>query len=109
MQSTEATQLTVYTGDSLKYGNKALYRAIVELLQREGIAGATVLHGIEGYGADRRRATTRSAGAGTSSSAPTPLCCSSALQTNPPRNRAFKLLANLSAERDDTHDQQSRP
>lgn len=59
MENTEATQLTVYTGDSFRYGNRALYRAVVELLQSEGIAGATVLHGIEGYGADKQIHTTR--------------------------------------------------
>jgi uncharacterized protein len=55
----DATKLTVYTGDSFRYGRKALYQAIVELLHNEGIAGATVLHGIEGYGADKRIHTAR--------------------------------------------------
>lgn len=55
----EATQLTVYTGDSFRYGGKLLYRAVVELLHAEGIAGATVLHGIEGYGGDKRIHTSR--------------------------------------------------
>lgn len=55
----EATKLTVYTGDSFRYGRKALYRAIVETLHDEGIAGATVVHGIEGYGADKRIHTAR--------------------------------------------------
>ena len=54
MEPMEATKLTVYTGDSFRYGRKALYRAIVE-----GIAGATVIHGIEGYGADKRIHTAR--------------------------------------------------
>lgn len=31
----EALQLTVYTGDSVRYGNKRLYRAVVELLHDE--------------------------------------------------------------------------
>ena len=44
MEPVEATRLTVYTGDSFRYGRKALYRAIVEMLHDEGIAGATVLH-----------------------------------------------------------------
>ena len=43
MEPVEATQLTVYTGDSFRHGDKRLYRAIVELLHAEGIAGATVL------------------------------------------------------------------
>ena len=59
MEPIEATKLTVYTGDSFRYGHKALYRAIVEVLHEEGIAGATVVHGIEGYGADKRIHTAR--------------------------------------------------
>ncbi len=50
----EETKLTIYTGDSLRYGRKKLYYALIEMLHDEGIAGATVLHGIEGYGADKR-------------------------------------------------------
>lgn len=53
MEPVEATKLTVYTGDSFRYGRRLLYRAIVEMLHEEGIAGATVVHGIEGYGADK--------------------------------------------------------
>lgn len=59
MEPVEATQLTVYTGDSFRHGDKRLYRAIVELLHAEGIAGATVLHGIEGYGGDKQIHTSR--------------------------------------------------
>lgn len=59
MEPMEATKLTVYTGDSFRYGRKALYRVIVEMLHDEGIAGATVIHGMEGYGADKRIHTAR--------------------------------------------------
>lgn len=59
MDPVEAIQLTVYTGDSFRHGNKRLYRAVVELLHSEGIAGATVLHGIEGYGGDKQIHTSR--------------------------------------------------
>ena len=59
MEPGEATKLTIYTGDSLRYGRKKLYCALVEMLHDEGIAGATVLHGIEGYGADKRIHTAR--------------------------------------------------
>ena len=59
MEPLDATRLTVYTGDSFRYGRKLLYRAIVEMLHEEGIAGATVIHGIEGYGADKRIHTAR--------------------------------------------------
>jgi PII-like signaling protein len=54
VEPVDATKLTVYTGDSFRYGRKLLYRAVVEVLHEEGIAGATVVHGIEGYGADKR-------------------------------------------------------
>ena len=54
MEPVDATKLTIYTGDGFRYGHKALYHAVVETLHDEGIAGATVLHGIEGYGADKR-------------------------------------------------------
>jgi PII-like signaling protein len=59
MESGRTTKLTVYTGDSFRYGHKKLYGAIVEVLHEEGIAGATVLHGIEGYGADKQIHTAR--------------------------------------------------
>lgn len=59
MEPGEATKLTVYIGDSFRYGRKTLYRALVEMLQDEGIAGATVLHGIEGYGVDKQIHTAR--------------------------------------------------
>jgi uncharacterized protein len=53
MERTRATKLTVYIRDSFRYMHKALYRAIVEMLRSEGIAGTTVIHGIEGYGWDK--------------------------------------------------------
>ena len=59
MEPTEAKKLTVYIGDSDKYGHKPLHLAIVELLHDEGISGATVLHGIEGYGAHKQIHTAR--------------------------------------------------
>ncbi len=59
MEPGEATKLTDYIGDSFRYGRKKLYCAIVEMLHDEGIAGATVLHGIEGYGADKQIHTAR--------------------------------------------------
>ena len=59
MEPTEATKLTIYIGDSDKHGRKPLHLAIVELLHDEGISGATVLHGIEGYGAHKQIHTAR--------------------------------------------------
>jgi uncharacterized protein len=59
METTAATKLTIYVGDSDKYGRKPLHLALVELLHDEGISGATVLHGIEGYGSHERIHTAR--------------------------------------------------
>jgi uncharacterized protein len=59
MEPTEATKLTIYVGDSDRHGRKPLHLAIVELLHDEGISGATVLHGIEGYGSNKRIHTAR--------------------------------------------------
>ena len=59
MNTTDATKLAIYIGDSDRYHGKPLHLAIVELLKAEGIAGATVLHGIEGYGLTRHIHTTK--------------------------------------------------
>jgi uncharacterized protein len=59
MEPSDATKLTIYVGDSFRYGHKKLYYAIVEMLHDESIAGATVRHGIEGYGADKQIHTAR--------------------------------------------------
>jgi len=59
MEPGETTKLTIYIGDSFRYGRRKLYYAIVEMLHDEGIAGATVLHGIEGYGVDKQIHTAR--------------------------------------------------
>src|SRR5437763_13090460 len=44
----------IYVGESDKWHGNALYNAIVELARREGLAGATVTRGIEGFGANSR-------------------------------------------------------
>ena len=59
MESTTATKLTVYIGDSDKHGRKPLHLAIVELLHEESISRTTVVHGIEGYGAHKQIHTAR--------------------------------------------------
>lgn len=46
--------LTIYVGESDRWHGKPLYRAIVEMLRREGVAGATVTHGFMGFGAHSR-------------------------------------------------------
>jgi PII-like signaling protein len=52
----EATKLTVYAGRQERAGGRPTYEAVVELLHRRGIAGATVLLGVDGtaHGVRRR-------------------------------------------------------
>jgi PII-like signaling protein len=59
MEPTRATKLTIYVGDSDKHGHKPLHLAIIELLHEESVSGATVLHGIEGYGSHKQIHTAR--------------------------------------------------
>lgn len=47
-------RLRVYIGESDHYHSKPFYEAIVFRLREEHIAGATVIRGIEGYGARSR-------------------------------------------------------
>ncbi len=42
--------LRIFVGESDVHEGRPLYEAIVELLRRTGLAGATVLRGIEGFG-----------------------------------------------------------
>jgi PII-like signaling protein len=52
----EATKLTVYVGRQERIGSRPAYEAIVHLLHRHGVAGATVLLGVDGtaHGVRRR-------------------------------------------------------
>jgi PII-like signaling protein len=54
-----ALQVRIYVGEADHWHGRPLYQAIVELLRERGIAGATVLRGIEGYGAKARLHTAR--------------------------------------------------
>jgi PII-like signaling protein len=58
----EATKLTVYLGRTERVGARPAHIAVVELLHRYGIAGATVLLGVDGT-AHGRRARARFLGA----------------------------------------------
>ena len=49
----------VYIGESDTWHGRPLYEAIVHLLRERGLAGATVLRGIEGFGAKQHLHTTR--------------------------------------------------
>jgi PII-like signaling protein len=54
-----AKLLRIFIGDSDRWHGQALYSAIVKRAHDMGLAGATVLHGIEGYGASTRIHTAR--------------------------------------------------
>jgi PII-like signaling protein len=49
----------IYVGESDQWHGRPLYEAIVHLLRDRGLAGATVLRGIEGFGAKAHLHTTR--------------------------------------------------
>ncbi len=49
-----ARLIEVYIGESDQWHGRPLSLALVERLRREGIAGATVLRGMAGYGAHSR-------------------------------------------------------
>ena len=59
MECTEARKLTVYICDDDRHGRKPLSRCVVKPLLEEGVRGASVLHGIEGYGCDKQIHTSR--------------------------------------------------
>jgi uncharacterized protein len=49
----------IYIGESDQWHGKPLYQALVERMRERGLAGATVLRGIEGFGAKQHLHTTR--------------------------------------------------
>ncbi|GAB4367725.1 MAG: DUF190 domain-containing protein [Acidobacteriota bacterium] len=54
----DAVLLRLFLGESDRHDGMALYRWIVRKARRDGLAGATVLRGIEGFGAHSRLHTT---------------------------------------------------
>lgn len=51
--------LRIFIGESDTYQGRPLYQAIVRRVREEGLAGATVLRGIEGFGRHSRIHTSR--------------------------------------------------
>jgi PII-like signaling protein len=51
----EATKLTVYCGRQERAGGRPAFVAVVDLLRRHGVAGATVLLGVDGTARGERR------------------------------------------------------
>ena len=57
--SGEGKLLRIFVGESDHHEGKPLYQALVERVRAEGLAGATVLRGIEGFGASSHLHTSR--------------------------------------------------
>ena len=55
----EGQLLRIFIGESDTHGGRPLYSAIVRLARGKGLAGATVLRGLEGFGASSRIHTAR--------------------------------------------------
>jgi PII-like signaling protein len=53
------TRLTIYLGEDDHWHHKPLYHEIVRRARDAGLAGASVLRGVEGYGASSLIHTTR--------------------------------------------------
>jgi hypothetical protein len=47
----EQVLMRIFIGEADRHGGAPLYKALLELFRKEGIAGATVLRGIAGFGA----------------------------------------------------------
>ncbi len=50
----KAGLLTIYVGESDHHQHRPLYQVLVERLREQGLAGATVTRGIEGFGKSSR-------------------------------------------------------
>jgi uncharacterized protein len=55
----EAELLRIFIGEADKYEGKPLYEAIVNLARKKGMAGATVVRGLMGFGAHSRMHTAK--------------------------------------------------
>jgi uncharacterized protein len=50
----DAKRVTIFIGESDRWHHQPLHTAIVQMLRKEGAAGATVVRGIEGFGKNSR-------------------------------------------------------
>jgi PII-like signaling protein len=55
----QGRRLRIFIGEAHEWQGKPLYQVILELAQRQGAAGATVLRGIEGFGPEHHLSTDR--------------------------------------------------
>jgi PII-like signaling protein len=53
-EGSQAMLLSIYIGESDRWHGKRLHQALVEAAREQGLAGATVLQGIMGFGANSR-------------------------------------------------------
>jgi PII-like signaling protein len=58
-QTADGRRIRLYIGESDRWHGKPLYKAIVERMREEGLAGATVIRGIEGFGGHSHLHTSR--------------------------------------------------
>ena len=54
MRSADGSRLRIYIGESDRYENQPLYEWIITQAKAKGLAGATVLRGLMGFGAHTR-------------------------------------------------------
>lgn len=55
----EQTLMRIFIGESDRYQKRPLHEVLVELFRKEGFAGATVLKGVAGFGANSMLHTDR--------------------------------------------------
>jgi uncharacterized protein len=55
----DAKMVTIFVNSTDQWHGRPLYTAIIQLCQEKGIAGATVVRCVEGYGSSRHLHTTR--------------------------------------------------
>jgi len=55
----ESVLLRIFVGESDRHDGRLLYEAIVEAARKQGMAGATVLRGVLGFGASSRIHTSK--------------------------------------------------
>jgi uncharacterized protein len=55
----QGKRLRIYVGEAQEWQGKPLYQAILEVVQQQGAAGATVLRGIEGFGPEHHLSSER--------------------------------------------------
>ena len=57
-KESDAILLRIFIGESAMHEGKHLYKYLVEFFRKEGLAGATVLRGIDGFGKSSHAHTT---------------------------------------------------